>query len=102
MVLTPLGILAAGSAWGEWSPDEFGRAEARRQIAAASGNRLPPSAAPAGLRRMAAFWTAPMPRYAPPFLKSATFGYALSAMAGTGIILLVFLIAGRILGGRAG
>ena len=43
-----------------------------------------------------------MPRYAPPFLKSAAFGYALSAMAGTGMILLVFLTAGRIFRGRAG
>jgi cobalt/nickel transport system permease protein len=51
---------------------------------------------------MAAFWTAPMPRYAPPFLKSAVFGYALSAMAGSGIIILVFLAAGRIFRGRTG
>jgi cobalt/nickel transport system permease protein len=102
MILTPLGILAAGSAWGEWSPEEFSNAAARQRIAAASGNRLPPAAAPAGLERMAAFWTAPMPRYAPPFLKSAVFGYVLSAMAGTGVILLVFLGAGRIFRGRAG
>ena len=26
MVLTPLGILAAGSAWGEWSVEEFAQA----------------------------------------------------------------------------
>jgi cobalt/nickel transport system permease protein len=102
MILTPLGILAAGSAWGEWSPEEFSSAAARQRIAAASGNRLPPAAAPAGLQRMAAFWTAPMPRYAPPFLKSAVFGYALSAMAGSGIIILVFLAAGRIFRGRTG
>jgi cobalamin biosynthesis protein CbiM len=101
MVLTPLGILAAGSAWGEWSPEEFSSLAARQRIAAASGNRLPPAAVPAGLQRMAAFWTAPMPRYAPPFLKSAVFGYALSAMAGSGIIILVFLAVGRIFRGRA-
>jgi cobalt/nickel transport system permease protein len=102
MVLTPLGILAAGSAWGEWSPEEFASPAARQRIAAASGNRLPPSAAPAGLRRMATFWTAPMPRYAPPLLKSAAFGYALSAMAGTGLIILACLTAGWIFHGRAG
>jgi len=102
LILTPLGILAAGSAWGEWSPEEFSNAAARERIAAASGNLAPPAAAPVGLRRMASFWTAPMPRYAPPFLKSEAFGYALSAMAGTGMILLVFLTAGWIFRGRAG
>jgi cobalt/nickel transport system permease protein len=102
LILTPLGILAAGSAWGEWSPEEFSNTAARQRIAAASGNLEPPAAAPAGLRRMASFWTAPMPRYAPPFLKSTLFGYALSGMAGTGMILLVFLTAGRFFRGRAG
>jgi cobalt/nickel transport system permease protein len=98
MILTPFGILATGSAWGEWSPEEFSRQQTRQQIAAASGDQLPPAQAPVGLRRLAAFWTAPMPRYAPPFLKSAIFGYALSAMAGTGLITLVFLLAGWVSG----
>jgi len=101
MILTPLGILAAGSAWGEWSPDEFANLESRQHIAAVSGNRQPPAAAPAGLRRLASFWTAPMPRYAPPFLKSAALGYVLSAMAGSGVIILVFLGAGRMFRGRS-
>jgi hypothetical protein len=35
-----------------------------------------------------------MPRYAPSFLKSPAFGYLLSAMTGTGVILLVVLFAG--------
>jgi len=102
MILTPLGILAAGSAWGEWAPEEFVSAASRRQIAAASGHLAPPAVAPAGLRRMAAFWTAPMPRYAPPFLKSAALGYALSAMAGTGLIILAFLLAQWVSGRRPG
>jgi hypothetical protein len=37
-----------------------------------------------------------MPRYAPPLLKSEKFGYFLSAMAGTGLILVVFLILGKL------
>jgi cobalt/nickel transport system permease protein len=81
MILTPLGILAAGSAWGEWTPQEF-----------AAGHAGPPSAAPAGLQRLSSFWTAPMPRYAPPFLHSPSFGYLLSAMSGTGLIILIFTI----------
>lgn len=102
MVLTPLGILAAGTAWGEWSPADFANQVSRAQIAAASGSQLPPAAAPAGLERLASFWTAPMPRYAPPFLKSEFFGYILSAVSGTGLILLVFLIFGWLGNRRTG
>jgi cobalt/nickel transport system permease protein len=94
LVLTPLGILAVGSAWGEWAPEDFANPAARQQMTAASGQVAPPVAPPAGLRRLASFWTAPMPRYAPPLLKSPALGYALSAMAGTGLILVVFLLAG--------
>jgi cobalt/nickel transport system permease protein len=94
MIMTPLGIVAAGSAWGEWAPKDFSSAPARREIAAVSGNAAPPVSAPAGLQRLASVWTAPMPGYAPPFLKSAGFGYLLSALMGTGATILVFLFAG--------
>ena len=102
MILTPLGILAAGSAWGEWSPEDFSNSTVRRQMAAASASQLPPAQTPAGLQHLASFWTAPMPRYAPPFLKSPTFGYMLSAVAGTGLIILVCLLAGWVSGRRPG
>lgn len=88
LVLTPLGILAAGAAWGEWLPSDFSSSQTRAQIAAASSNQPPPAEAPAGLQKLSSVWTAPMPRYAPPILKSAQLGYLLSAMAGTGLILL--------------
>jgi cobalt/nickel transport system permease protein len=91
LILTPLGILAAGAAWGEWVPEDFSTPDARQRIAAASGNQAPPAQAPAGLQRLATVWTAPMPRYAPPILRSAQLGYILSAMAGTGLIVLAFL-----------
>ena len=96
LVLTPLGILAAGAAWGEWVPEDFSTPQARQQIAAVSGNQAPPIQAPAGLQKLAAVWTAPMPRYAPPVLKSAQLGYILSAMLGTGLIVLAFLAGGWI------
>jgi cobalt/nickel transport system permease protein len=94
MVLTPLGILAAGSAWGEWAPRDFSSETARRQMASSSGQMAPPAAAPAGLQRLASVWTAPMPGYAPRFVKSNGFGYLLSALMGTGATILVFLFAG--------
>ena len=102
MVVTPLGILAAGSAWGEWGPQDFSNPAARQQMATASGNQLPPTATPAGLRRLATFWTAPMPRYAPPFLKSPAFGYMLSAFFGSGLIVLACIAGGWFWSKRAG
>jgi cobalt/nickel transport system permease protein len=95
MVLTPLGILAAGSAWGEWLPRDFTNASSRQSITRGSVNVEPPVQAPDGIRKMAALWTAPMPRYAPPFLKSPQLGYILSAMCGTGLIMLIFFAVGR-------
>jgi cobalt/nickel transport system permease protein len=91
LILTPLGILAAGAAWGEWMPEDFSTPQARRQIAAASGHQAPPLQAPSGLQKLSNIWTAPMPRYAPPILKSPQLGYLLSAMVGAGLIVLFFL-----------
>jgi cobalt/nickel transport system permease protein len=83
LLLTPLGILAVGTAWGEWSPSDF-----------------PAPALPQGLGRLATLWTAPFPDYAPPFLRSASFGYMLSAVFGAGLILLAALLADRIFARR--
>jgi cobalt/nickel transport system permease protein len=94
MVLTPLGLLTAGTAWGEWSAEDFADAQIRAEIAAASGGHAPPAAPPEGLARLAAFWTAPIPDYAPPFLKSETFGYVVSAIVGTGLIIITFYFIG--------
>ena len=92
MVLTPLGILAAGKAWGEWSPSELAMRQSAGQAASAANNSVG-SSAPAGMQRLAKLWTAPFPAYAPSFVKSARFGYFLSAMFAVGILLLVSLVA---------
>lgn len=91
MILTPLGLLAVGSAWGEWAPGEFADPSARREIAVASKGAEPPKEIPSGLHRLASVWTAPIPDYAPPILKNEAFGYVLSAMVGCGLIILLFL-----------
>ncbi len=91
MILTPLGLLAAGTAWGEWGVEDFKNPEARSEIAAASQNVAPPAELPKGLERLASVWTAPIPDYAPTFLKSASFGYILSAMLGCGLIIAAFV-----------
>ena len=97
LLLTPLGILAAGSAWGEWSPVDFADAHTRQQIAAASGHAAPPAHAPAGLVRLSAIWNAPLARYAPAFIPTITFGYLASAMMGVGLIIVFGLVLRSVL-----
>ncbi|MFZ0592197.1 MAG: cobalt transporter CbiM [Bryobacteraceae bacterium] len=89
LIFTPLGILAVGSAWGEWSAKDFSDASARRQIAATSGNTAPPEHVPSGLKRLSSLWKPPVPAYAPSFIKSPYFGYFISAATGVGLIILL-------------
>lgn len=89
MVASPLGLLAAGIAWGEWGAADFTDPAVRDQITAASGNMAPPAAVPQGLEHLSSIWTAPIPDYAPAFMHNEAFGYILSAIVGVGLILLV-------------
>jgi cobalt/nickel transport system permease protein len=93
MLCTPLGILAAGTAWGEWSSADLMNPHTREQIAAASGNHAPPSSVPAGIEKLSNLWTAPFPGYAPRFIRNPAFGYLLSAMFGVGFLVLASLLA---------
>jgi cobalt/nickel transport system permease protein len=43
------------------------------------------------MERLAGFWIAPIPDYAPAFMRQEAFGYFMSAMVGTGLILLAVL-----------
>jgi cobalt/nickel transport system permease protein len=99
MLFTPLGILAAGTAWGEWSSADLMNPHTREQIGAASGNHAPPSSVPVGIEKLSTVWTAPFPGYAPRFIKSPAFGYLLSAMFGVGFMVLASLVA-RVAGGK--
>lgn len=94
LVLTPLGILAAGAAWGEWSARDFSNPAMRAEIASVSGRVAPPTQPPQGLARLSAIWTAPFPNYSPAFVRSRGFGYLLSAMFGVGALGLVSLLVG--------
>lgn len=87
LVLTPLGILAAGTAWGEWKASAFSNPVERARIASSSQNQSAPTETPSGLQRLSTFWTAPVPAYAPSFMKSSSFGYFLSGMFGVGLVL---------------
>lgn len=83
VVFTPLGILAVGTAWGEWSPSDFS-----------------PGRVPHGLQRLSALWTAPLAGYTPSFIRSAALGYLASAMAGVGLIVVLSLILYRAIARR--
>lgn len=103
LVLTPLGILAVGSAWGEWNAGDFSNAAVRRQIAAASRNQAPPERVPAGLERLSSLWKAPVAGYELSFVRSRYAGYFASAGLGAGLILVLgFLIARPVPRGRRG
>ena len=87
MVLTPLGLLAAGTAWGEWSAQD---------LVNGTGTTPALTQAPTGLARLAEFWSAPLADYNLPFVANEQFGYILSAMMGIGVIILVFVLVGII------
>jgi cobalt/nickel transport system permease protein len=97
LVLTPLGLLAGGVAWGEWQTSDFADPAARQAMAAASLGQAPPAAAPAGLERLASVWTAPLPDYAPPLLRSPAVGYLLSGMFGAGLAVLAVAAIGAVM-----
>jgi cobalt/nickel transport system permease protein len=94
MLLTPLGILAAGTAWGEWGARDFSDPQMRQHIAAASHNVAPPIQQPHGLAQLSTLWSAPFPQYAPSFVRRPAFGYVMSAVFGSGLILGLFLLIG--------
>jgi cobalt/nickel transport system permease protein len=96
LVLTPLGILATGTAWGEWSARDFSNLQSRQKMTVASRNTSPPAQPPRGLDRLSSLWTAPFPQSAPSFVRLPAVGYALSAMFGSGAIILVSLAAGSL------
>jgi cobalt/nickel transport system permease protein len=99
MLMTPLGLLATGAAWGEWMASDFSSPAVRQQIADSSLHQAAPVSAPQGLEQMSQLWTAPFSRYAPPYIRSAKFGYLLSAMFGAGLVMLACYLLVRLMRG---
>ena len=78
-VATPLGLLAPGTAWGEWSTQELGS--------------LGLQSIPAGMAKLAGLWGAPLAGYELTVLGNAPLGYLLSAVVGilvTGVVVWLF------------
>jgi cobalt/nickel transport system permease protein len=89
--LTPLGLLAAGTAWGEWGADEI-------KDVVLGGDAL--GFVPKGMTNGFRFETI-MPDYAIQGLPEAA-GYILSAVAGTAILIIVFKIISNFKKDKAG
>jgi cobalt/nickel transport system permease protein len=75
IVASPLGLLAPGTAWGEWGTEEL--------------TQMGLKAVPAGLEKLSTLWGAPLADYDLPALGNANFGYILSAVVGIAITALV-------------
>jgi cobalt/nickel transport system permease protein len=68
IVASPLGLLAPGTAWGEWGTEELGQ--------------MGLGTIPHGLQSLSQLWGAPLAEYEIPWLGSASVGYVLSAVVG--------------------
>jgi cobalt/nickel transport system permease protein len=75
VLASPLGLLAPGTAWGEWGVEELAR--------------LGLPSVPAGLERLSSLWGAPLADYDLPALGNANLGYVLSAVVGIFLVALV-------------
>ena len=76
IVASPLGLLAPGTAWGEWGTQQL--------------SDLGFKSVPAGLEKLSSLWGAPLSGYDLPLLGNANLGYVFSAAMG--IILTVLLV----------
>jgi cobalt/nickel transport system permease protein len=75
--ITPIGLLAPGTAWGEWNSDQL--------------RDMGLDFVPSGLQKWESFWQAAFADYTIPGLGERT-GYALSAGIGIALILVVFYV----------
>lgn len=79
-LIAPLGLLASGTAWGEWGLDEL--------------TSLGLGSIPQGLQKLTGWWPAPLPDYGLPRL-GAAMGYILSALLGVALIIALLWLVGR-------
>jgi cobalt/nickel transport system permease protein len=77
---TPIGLLASGTAWGEWGIDEL--------------KTMGLGSIPQGLQKLAGWWPAPMPDYGLPRM-AAVIGYILSAFVGIILVAALLCLLGR-------
>jgi cobalt/nickel transport system permease protein len=85
ILLTPIGALAPGTAWGEWGGDE---------LTSLIGY------VPANLEKVGGVWKATMPDYVTPGVSSTLLGYLIAAVVGTALTVGVAYGVGALLARR--
>jgi cobalt/nickel transport system permease protein len=75
VILTPIGLLAPGTAWGEWGREEL--------------EQLGLGYVPAGFDQWSQLWSAPIPDYNIEAFNNPTIAYILSAVLGVALVLAV-------------
>ena len=83
IVLTPIGLLAPGTAWGEWGREEL--------------EQLGLGYIPAGFDQWSNLWSAPLPDYDIPALNNPTMAYVVSAVFGVAMVFAAILVIGWVL-----
>jgi len=84
MLIVPIGLLAPGTAWGEWS-------------AGAIAQQPGVTAVPQGLQALSNLWNAPLSGYNAPQLGNSNTGYILSAIVGVILITIVVWLFAQLL-----
>jgi cobalt/nickel transport system permease protein len=82
ILLTPIGVLAPGTAWGEWGSGQI-------------KSRL--GYVPSGFDKLGGLWKAKMPGYATPGVSNALLGYLIAAVVGTALVVGVTWGVGALL-----
>lgn len=85
VLLTPIGVLAPGAAWGEWG---VGQLQARLGFV------------PVGLAKIGTVWTAAMPSYMPPFIANPLVGYLVAAVIGAALVAGITWVLAKALSGK--
>lgn len=87
VAVVPVGLLAPGTAWGEWGAEEL--------------SSLGLSFIPQGMVSLSSLWSAPLPDYDLPALGSPIAAYILSALVGIALVaLLVWLFTTLAVNGK--
>jgi cobalt/nickel transport system permease protein len=86
-LIVPLGLLAPGTAWGEWGASEL--------------SAMGLQSVPAGMASLEGLWGAPLAGYNVPALGNASLGYILSAVVGILVVILVVWLFTMLLTRRA-
>ena len=87
IMLAPIGALAPGTAWGEWSGE---------QLKSLVGY------VPASFEKLGALWKAAMPDYTTPGVSNTLLGYFIAAVVGVALCVALALGAGVLLARRRG